>query len=87
MTWRIRRGFVIGGVAAIALAGCGSSGTGTQRTQPKAAGPRPTGPIVGVMFNGPVLGSGVNLGQQLNLAVASGVESLRVPAEWSAMQP
>jgi hypothetical protein len=39
------------------------------------------------MFNGPVLGSGVSLDQQLDLAVTSGVESLRVPADWSAMQP
>jgi hypothetical protein len=40
-----------------------------------------------MMFNGPVLGPGVNLDQQLDLAVASGVESLRVAADWSEMQP
>jgi hypothetical protein len=40
-----------------------------------------------MMFNGPVLGPGVNLDQQLNVAVASGVESLRVAADWSEMQP
>ena len=34
-----------------------------------------------------VLGANVNLGKQLDLAVASGVESLRVAVNWSDMQP
>ena len=39
------------------------------------------------MFDGPVTGDGVDLGRQLDLAVASGVESLRVSVDWSAAQP
>lgn len=48
---------------------------------------RPSGPLIGVTFNGPMLGPGVNLDRQLDLAVASGVESLRVAVYWPAMQP
>jgi hypothetical protein len=39
------------------------------------------------MFDGPVMGPRVSLDRQLDLAVASGVESLRVAVDWSAMQP
>jgi hypothetical protein len=39
------------------------------------------------MFDGPVLTGGVNLDQQLDLALASGVESLRVPVPWSSLEP
>jgi hypothetical protein len=70
-------------VVAFVLAACGSSGT--QRTAQSAA--HPAGPVIGVMFDGPALGPRVNLDQQLNLAVASGVESLRVAVDWAAMQP
>ena len=65
------------------LAGCGSSGD--QRTAPSGA--RPAGPVIGVMFDGPVLGARVNLDQELDQAVGSGVESLRVAVDWAAMQP
>jgi len=45
------------------------------------------GLIVGVMADGPVFANGVNLNQQLDSMVASGVESLRVAVDWSAAQP
>jgi len=85
MTWGVRPGFAIPGAVAVvvALAACGSSSV------PPAApnAPRPAGPVIGAMFDGPVLGRDVNLGKQLDLAVASGVESLRVAVNWSEMQP
>jgi hypothetical protein len=40
-----------------------------------------------VTFDGPVLGPRVNLDRQLGLAVASGVDSLRIAVDWAAMQP
>jgi hypothetical protein len=84
MRWRILPGSAIAGaVAAVAFAGCGSSSV--QSTTQTAA--RPAGPLIGVMFDGPVLGPRVNLTRQLDLAVSSGVESLRVAVDWSAMQP
>jgi hypothetical protein len=84
MRWRVLAGVAIWGIAAaVVLAGCGSSGG----RQPARVGPRPAGPVIGVMFDGPVLGPGVDLGRQLDLAVASGVESLRVAVDWSALQP
>lgn len=43
--------------------------------------------IVGVMADGPVFANGVNLNQQLDSMLASGVESLRVAVDWSAAQP
>jgi hypothetical protein len=70
-------------VAAIVLAACGSSGIARQ----VPAGPRPAGPLVGVTLDGPVLGPRVNLGQQLDLAVRSGVETVRLAVDWSAIQP
>jgi hypothetical protein len=39
------------------------------------------------MFDGPVLGTEVDLNQQLDLAVASGAESLRVSVNWARMEP
>jgi hypothetical protein len=85
MRWRILPGFALVGavLAAVGLVGCGSSSA--RRIAPSAA--RPAGPLIGVSFDGPVLGPRVNLDRQLDLAVASGVESLRVAAYWSAMQP
>lgn len=69
-------------VAIGVLAGCGAS------TGNSSSGSRPArGELVGVMFDGPVLGSGVNLDQQFNLALASGVESVRVSVDWASMQP
>jgi hypothetical protein len=72
-------------VAAVALAACDSGSSSKKHTA--AASRRVSGELVGVMFNGPALGAGVNLNQQLDEAVASGVESLRVPVAWSALQP
>jgi hypothetical protein len=64
----------------VGLSGCGGSGS-----------PKPSrgvfGPLVGVMFDGPVLTSNVNLDQQLDSAVANGVESLRIAVDWSRAQP
>ena len=39
------------------------------------------------MFDGPALGTSVNLGQQLDQAVSSGVESVRLVVDWSRLQP
>lgn len=39
------------------------------------------------MFDGPVLRPGVDLAQQVDLAVSAGVESLRVSLSWAATQP
>jgi hypothetical protein len=65
-----------------AAAGCGSS------TKQSPANTRPVrGQLVGVMFDGPVFAPGVNLERQLDQAVASGVESLRVAVDWSTIQP
>lgn len=85
MRWRIRPGFAVAGALAgsFVLAACGSSGV-QRRTR---SSPRPAGPVIGVTFDGPVLGPRVNLDQQVDLAVASGVESLRVAVDWAAMQP
>lgn len=85
MRWRILPGFATGLMTAVtvALAGCGSSAA--RHVAP--SGPRPAGPIIGVTFDGPALGPGVHLDRQLDTAVASGVESLRVAVYWSAMQP
>ncbi len=78
-------------VLGLALAGCGSksssSVTGHGAAGAGAGGRAPAGPLIGVMFDGPVLGPGVDLGHQMDLAVASGVESLRVSLRWSATQP
>ena len=43
--------------------------------------------VIGVMADGPLLTNGVNLSEQLDSMVASGVESLRVAVDWSAAQP
>ncbi len=45
-----------------------------------------SGPLVGVMFDGPALDRGELL-PQLGAAVASGAESLRVAVRWSDLQP
>ncbi len=39
------------------------------------------------MFDGPVLTSDVRLGRQLDLALASGAESIRLVVDWSRLQP
>ncbi len=73
---------VLAGIAL--LAGCGGS---SRNSSTGTTTGHVSGPLVGVMFDGPVLASGVNLNQQLDLALASGVESLRVPVDWSTMEP
>lgn len=82
------RGALVALLMAAAVAGCGggesSTAAGTASRTAQRALP---GGIVGVMFDGPVLGDRVNLDRQLDLAVASGVESLRVSVDWSTAQP
>ncbi|MDQ6745821.1 MAG: hypothetical protein M3Z27_07405 [Actinomycetota bacterium] len=67
----------------LGLSGCGGGASHTHA----AAGRRPAGPLIGAMFDGPVLGPRVDLGRQLDLAVSSGVESLRVAVDWASAQP
>ena len=45
------------------------------------------GQFVGVNASGPLLASGVNLGQQMGQMVTSGVETMRVVFNWSEAQP
>ena len=78
-------------LAGVVLAGCGSSGskTGSTTTTTTSAPPgKPvSGPLVGVTFDGPVLYPNVDLGAQVDRAVASGAESLRVAINWAELQP
>jgi hypothetical protein len=46
-----------------------------------------SGPVVGVTFDGPALSPKVDITQQIDRAVASGVESVRVEVNWSQLQP
>ena len=78
----------------LGLTACGGGGsssrssTGASATTSAAPGTRAvSGPLVGVMFDGPALGTSVNLGQQLDQAVSSGVESVRLVVDWSRLQP
>jgi polysaccharide biosynthesis protein PslG len=91
-------GVLLGALLAVGLAACGGGGgdskgkTGTSApTQSKSsapAGTRPvSGPLIGVMFDGPALAPSVDLGQQLDRAVANGAESIRLVVDWSRMQP
>jgi hypothetical protein len=68
--------------AAVALVACGSSGE-QRAAHSNVVG----GGLVGVMFDGPVLTATVSLDEQLDTAVANGVESLRIAVDWSALQP
>ncbi len=68
---------------ALMLSGCGSGASHSSAPATHAV----SGPLVGMMFDGPVLGPRVDLTQQLAAAVASGVESLRVAVSWSTVQP
>jgi hypothetical protein len=78
------RARILGLLVAIAVLAAGCGGSSSSRS----TGSTPTrGGLVGVMFDGPVLAGGVNLNQQLDLALASGVESLRVSVDWASMQP
>lgn len=85
MIRRILPGIAIGGAVAvaIALAACGSSG----ERHRGSSHPAHAGPVIGVMFDGPVLGPRVNLDRQVDLAATSGVQSLRIAVDWAAMQP
>jgi hypothetical protein len=66
------------------LCGCGSSGAPKHSTP---AAKNVSGPLIGVTFDGPVLDPAVDLGQQVDRAVASGAESLRVAVNWAQAQP
>jgi hypothetical protein len=69
---------------ALALTSCGSS----SQQHSTSAQPVPvSGQLVGVTFDGPVFAPTVNLVRQVNQAVASGAESLRVSVDWSRVQP
>jgi hypothetical protein len=82
------RGALAALLTAAAVGGCGGGGSGSAAGPGARSGQRALpGGIVGVMFDGPVLGDRVNLDRQLDLAVASGVESLRVAVDWSTAQP
>jgi hypothetical protein len=52
-----------------------------------SAAPRVPQGFVGMMADGPLLSSQVNLGQQLDRMVASGVESIRTAFSWADAQP
>jgi hypothetical protein len=72
---------VAGAVAAVALTQSSSKKSGAVGRRIAAGG------LVGVMFDGPVFAPTVDLGRQLDAAVASGVESLRVAVDWPVLQP
>ncbi len=74
---------IILAAAVFTLAGCGGGGHSAAQTSAR----RPTGPLIGAMFDGAVLFPNVDLDRQLALAVSSGVESLRVGFDWSRAQP
>ena len=69
---------VVVALVAVAVAGCGGSAHTPHRA---------SGAVVGVMFDGPVFAGDVNLESQMQLAVASGVNSLRVAVDWARAQP
>jgi hypothetical protein len=79
-------GVILAGAVA---AGCGSSGSASTSTTTTSAAPaKPvSGPLIGVTFDGPALYPNVNLSGQVDRAVASGVESLRVAINWAEFQP
>jgi Cellulase (glycosyl hydrolase family 5) len=70
-------------VAAVAVSGCGGSSSAKKRAA--VTGSAVSGPLIGVTFDGPVLVT--NVGAQVDQAVASGVESLRVAVDWAQAQP
>ncbi len=86
-------GLLVTVLLTLGLAACGGgsssrTSTGASATTSTAPGTRAvSGPLVGVMFDGPALGTSVNLGQQLDQAVSSGVESVRLVVDWSRLQP
>jgi hypothetical protein len=66
-------------VPAVVLAGCGSGHSSRRATSLR-------GQLIGMTFDGPAV-QPAGLESQLELAVASGVESLRLTVNWGAMQP
>jgi hypothetical protein len=89
-------GLLLVALLALGLAACGGGGgarsssqsSSDSATTSSAAGTRPvSGPLVGVMFDGPALSGTINLGRQLDQAVASGAESIRLVVDWSRVQP
>lgn len=70
-------------IGTLALAALATAGCGGQTSTPRHG----SGQLVGVMFDGPVFASGVNLDRQLELAVRNGAESLRVAVDWDGLQP
>jgi hypothetical protein len=77
--------YVLVAVLAVGAAFPPAGALGRQRSRPTGT-PVPNG-FVGVNGGGPLFGPAVNLGQQLDLMVASGVESVRVLFSWSQAQP
>ncbi len=75
-------------LALVVIAISGGIAQAARHRKPKPPGPVPQG-FVGVNADGPLFDgtSGVNLDQQLNLMVASGVQSIRVAFSWAAAQP
>lgn len=89
-------GLLLAALLAVGLAACGGGGTGPKATSvvnttsgatASGSGRAVSGPLIGVMFDGPALDGAVNLNRQLDLALASGVESVRVAVDWSRLQP
>src|SRR5207245_11344429 len=66
-------------LAGLAITGCGGSTHSSQRAS--------SGELVGAMFDGPVFAPGGDLDKQIELAVGSGVQSLRGAVGWGAFQP
>jgi hypothetical protein len=69
--------------ALLAQSGCGGSGSSKSSSPAKPV----TGPLIGVTFDGPVLSSQVKLSQEVDRAVASGAESMRLAVDWALVQP
>jgi hypothetical protein len=91
MRRRIALAVVAIAAAVLGLTACGGAShtsSAAHATAPAHPRTRPaSGQLVGVTFGGPVLTHAVNLGGQLDAAVASGVESLRVEVNWAEVQP
>ncbi len=82
----MRRAAAIASLLGLVLAGCGGSSSSSS----SSSGGGQTavhGPLIGTMFDGPVVGGQVDLAKQMDLAVGSGAESLRVTVPWSTVEP
>src|SRR5690348_13963311 len=85
-------GLVLAALLTLGLAACGGDGSTSATTSHAStsapAGTRPvSGPLIGAMFDGPVLAGNVSLGGQAALAVSSGAESIRTVVDWSRLEP